>query len=78
MNEEENFVDDEYITDENDPCKVEKITQEDYTIFEEKEEIIDHEKIIQSVQTQSDASFYKNDKIMEDKVLDSLKKGLIK
>jgi len=68
MNEEE------YITDENDPTRVEKITKEDY-IISEKEETIEFDDIVQFVGGGNIVNLSNYDCIREKKVLDSLRKG---
>lgn len=69
----EDYLDDEYITNENDPTRVEKITEEDYTI-PEKEEKIEFDKIFENVRATS-ADFTQYDKNQTQVVLDSLRKG---
>jgi hypothetical protein len=73
---EEEYVDDEYIDDENDPQGVEKITNNDYTLIE-KEEIIGFDDVIETVRKKNvDITNY--DKMMEKKIVESLKRGKIK
>lgn len=73
--EDENF-DDEYITDENDPQAVEKITEEDYTIPDDEKKI-DFDEVFESVRAKiTDLTNY--DRMMEKKVLDSLRSGKLK
>jgi len=73
--EDENF-DDEYITDENDPQAVEKITEEDYTIPDDEKKI-DFDEVFESVRAKiTDLTNY--DRMMEEKVLDSLRSGKLK
>ena len=75
MKEEENYPDDEYIDSENDPQKVEKITEEDYTIVEDKEEVVGFDKIEYSLESRDEKTIKRHDEVMESKVLESLKKG---
>jgi len=70
---EEEFVDDEYIDDENDPEKIENITKDD-DILPEEEETIGFEDVIQTVSIKN-VNLTNYDKIMEKKVFDSLRKG---
>jgi len=70
------FEDEEYITDENDPQAVEKITKEDYTIIE-NEEKIEFDEIFESVRAKI-TDLTNHDKMMEEKVLDSLRRGTLK
>jgi hypothetical protein len=73
---EEEYVDDEYIGNENDPAMVEKITNEDYTLIED-EEIISFDKVFETVRAKS-VTMTNYDKMMEKKVLNFLIKGEIK
>ena len=73
---EEEYVDDEYVDDENDPEGVEKITNNDYTLIE-KEEIIGFEDVVETVKTKI-VNLSNYDHLMEEKVLDALRKGNLK
>lgn len=70
---EEEFVDDEYIDDENDPERIENITKDD-DILAEEEETVGFEDVIQTVSPKN-VNLTNYDKIMEKKVFDSLRKG---
>ena len=71
--DETDYVEDEYITDKNDPYSVEKVTDEkDYDI--PKEEIIQHEKIEASPYT-TIGNLPNHDFHREKAVLHSLRKG---
>ena len=70
---EEEFVDDEYIDDENDPEMIENITKDD-DILAEEEETVGFEDVIQTVSIKN-VNLTNYDKIMEKKVFDSLRKG---
>ncbi len=71
--DETDYSEDEYITENNDPHKVEKITQEDYTIIQ-KEEKIEFDETFETVRATS-ADFALYDKNQTKKILDSLKRG---
>lgn len=73
--EDENF-EEEYINDDNDPTSVEKITKEDYTIPGDDEKI-EFDEIFETVRTKI-TNLTKHDKIMENKVFDSLRRGNLK
>jgi len=78
---EEEFLDDEdeeYISDDNDVVQGIKVIEEEVTIVEDKEEVIEHEEIIHSIQGRNDAAMQQLDHIMEEKVLDSLRRGTLK
>lgn len=66
----------EYITDENDPQAVEKITEEDYTIPYDDEKI-DFDEVFETVRAKI-TDLTKHDHMMEQKVLDSLRRGNLK
>ena len=72
--EDEEF--EEYITDENDPQAVEKITKEDYTISIDNVKI-DFDEVFETVRAKI-TDLTKYDKMMEQKVLDSLRSGKLK
>lgn len=66
-------IDDEYIGVENDPCRVEKITKEDYTIPEE-EKIVEFDEIVEIMKSTID-DLMEHDNSINDKVFDTLRKG---
>ena len=72
----EEYIEDQYITEQNDPCTVEKITENDYTI-PEKEEKIEFDETFENVRATIE-DFVQYDKDMEKKMLDSLRKGKLK
>ncbi len=74
---EEEYLDDEYIDSENDPETVEKITEEeDYTIPIDDVKI-EFDEVLEIVKTKiSNLTNY--DKMMQEKVLDSLRRGTLK
>jgi len=70
------FEDEEYLDSENDPQAVEKITKEDYTLPGD-EEIIEFDEVFETVRTKiSNLTNY--DQMMQEKVLDSLRKRELK
>ena len=72
--EDEDF--EEIIHNENDPQAVEKITKEDYTIPLDEEKV-NFDEVFESVKAKiTNLSNY--DHMMEEKVLDSLRKGKLK
>lgn len=72
LNEDE-IDEEEYILTKNDPQYVEKIKNEDYTL-PENEEIIEFDEVFEFIKTKiSNISNY--DYMMEEKVLDFLRKG---
>lgn len=73
MYNEKEFVDDEYINNENDPSRVEKITEEDYTL-PEGEEKEDFDEVFESVRTKI-TNLTNYDHMMTEKVLDTLRRG---
>ena len=76
MSSEEEYIDDEYINEWNDPFDVKKITEEDYDIVTD-EKIVDFDEVFESVRCKiTDLTNY--DRMMEKKVLDSLKRGTLK
>ena len=77
MSSEEDYPEDEYIDDSNDIWSGEKITEEDYTIPED-EELFEEKDIVYSIYARSDSAMKNHDIIMNQKVIDSLKKGKIK
>lgn len=70
---DEYIDEEEYIDEDNDPEKVEIIKKEDYTL-PEKEEIIEFDEIFESIRTKI-TNFSNYDYMMEEKVLDFLRKG---
>lgn len=76
MSSEEEFIDDEYIDEWNDPFAVKKIIEEDYDDVTD-EKIVDFDEVFESVRCKiTDLTNY--DLMMEKKVLDSLRKGTLK
>ena len=73
MFDEEDYADDEYIQKDNDPTGVEQITQEDYTIPEEEEEI-GLDEVLEIIRCKI-ANMSDYDHMRQEKVLDSLRKG---
>jgi len=73
---ESEFSDDEYIDSENDPQAVEKITKEDYTLIENDEKI-DFDEVFETVKTKM-TNLTNYDHMMEEKVLDALRRGKLK
>jgi len=72
---EEEFPDDVYIDSENDPQAVEKITtKDDYTIPLDDEKI-DFDEVFETVKAKI-TDLTKHDKMMEKKVLDSLRREI--
>ena len=73
--EDEEF-DDEYINDENDPNKVSIVPDDDY-VTSDNEEIIDFDETFEFVKAKiTDLTNY--DHMMEEKVLDALRRGNLK
>ena len=70
------FEDEEYINDENDPEWVEKITKEDYTIPLDDEKV-NFDEVFDTVRTKI-TNLTNHDHMMEQKVLDSLRRGKLK
>lgn len=76
MSSEEEYIDDEYIDEWNDPFAAKKITEEDYDIVTD-ETIVDFDEVFESVRCKI-TDLTKYDRMMEKKVLDSLKRGTLK
>lgn len=74
---EEEYTDDEYIGKDNDPCSVEKITEDNSILIEEKEEVIEFDKVFETVRAKI-TNMTNYDHMMEEKVLDALRKGKLK
>ncbi len=80
-NVDDEFIDDEIIDDEtidewNDPFAAKKIIEEDYDIVTD-DKIVDFDEVFESVRCKvTDLTNY--DRMMEKKVLDSLKRGTLK
>ena len=72
--EDEEF--EEYINDENDPQAVEKITKEDYPILDNDEKI-NFDEVFETVRAKI-TNLINYDHMMEEKVLDSLRRGKLK
>jgi len=66
----------EYITNENDPQAVEKITKEDFTILDNDEKI-NFDEVFETVRT-AITNLTNHDHMMEQKVLDALRRGKLK
>lgn len=75
-NNEEEYPDDEYIDNENDPQAVEKITEEDYTTIYDDEKI-EFDEIFEIVRAKI-TNLTNYDQMMEKKVLDSLRRDKLK
>lgn len=78
MTEKEFLDDEEYIDESNDVIQGIKVTEEEVTIVEDKEEVIEHDEVIHSIHGRSQTAMQKHDHIMEEKVLDSLRRGTLK
>ena len=76
LQEEENF-DDEYIEEEDDPYSVKEITEENSISIKEEEEVIEFEKVFETVRAKI-VDFTNYDKMMEEKVVDALRSGKLK
>lgn len=77
MFNEKEFVDDEYITNDNDPSRVEKIDEDNSISIIENEIKIEYETIEASPKLMiTNLSNY--DYIMNEKVLNALRKGTLK
>jgi len=72
--EDEEF--EEYIDNENDPLAVEKITKEDYTLPNDDTNIA-FDEVFETVRTKL-ADLTNHDHMMNEKVLDALRKGKLK
>ena len=76
MSSEEEYFDDEYIEEWNDPFNAKKIIEEDYDIVTD-EKVTDFDTVFESVRCKiTDLANY--DSVMEKKVLDSLLRGTLK
>jgi len=76
MSSEEEYIDDEYLDELNDPFEVKKIIEEDYdTVTDEK--IADFDEVFESVRCKV-TDLAKYDNLMEKKVLDSLLRRTLK
>jgi len=76
MLSEEEYPDDEYINKDNDPCSVERVTDEDYFVVED-EQTVGFDEVFETVSTEI-VDFVKHDHMMEEKVLDALRRGKLK
>lgn len=77
MSEDNNYPDEEYITNENDPYRVEKIDEDNSISITENEVKIEHEEIEASPKLMiTNLSDY--DYTMNEKVLDALRKGRLR
>ena len=75
-NKEEEYLDDEYVKHHNDPHAVEKIEDEEYFVVQD-EERVGFDKVFESVKTKM-VNLTNYDHMMEEKVLDALRKGKLK
>jgi len=66
--------DDQYIDENNDPCGVVKITEENSVRVEDKEEVIEFDEIFETVKAEI-VDFVEHDHMMEEKVVDALRRG---
>lgn len=76
MSFEEDYDDDEYIDSENDPCSVDEITEEDYTL-PNNDEVVEFDEVFESVKSKI-TNLTNYDNMMEGKVLDALRNGELK
>ena len=74
--EEEIIDDEEYINSENDPEKV-LIVPEDDCVISDNEEIVEFDEVFETVKTMI-TNLTNHDYIMEEKVLDALRRGKLK
>ena len=70
------FEDEEVITSENDPAKVLIVPEDDY-IISDNEEVIAFDEVFETVKS-AITDLVKYDKMMEEKVLDVLRRGKLK
>jgi hypothetical protein len=76
MSSDDEYIDDEYIDEWNDPFDVKKVTEEDYDVVTD-EKIANFDDVFESVRCKiTDLTNY--DSMMEKKVLDSLQRGTLK
>ena len=73
---EEEIIDDEYINSENDPEKV-LIVPEDDCVISDNEEIVEFDEVFETVKTMI-TNLTNHDLMMEEKVLDALRRGKLK
>lgn len=76
MSFEEDYDDDEYIDSENDPCAVDEITEEDYTL-PNNDEVVEFDEVFESIKSKI-TNLTNYDNMMEGKVLDALRNGELK
>ena len=76
MSFEEEYFEDEYIDEENDPFNAKKIIEEDYDVVTD-EKVASFDTVFESVRCKI-TNLAKYDDMMENKVLDSLRRGTIK
>ena len=74
---DEDYLEEEYITNENDPHSVEKIDEDNSISIVETEVTIKHEEIEASPKLMI-TSLTNHDYIMNEKVLDALRRGILK
>ena len=76
MSFDDEYIDDENIDEWNDPFAIKKIIEEDYDDIPD-EKIVDFDEVFESVRCKvADLTNY--DHMMQQKVLDSLRKGTLK
>ncbi len=73
---EEEYPDDEYIDNENDPCGFDEIEDETIPLF--KEEKIGFDEVVGGGIELKIENLSNHDHMMEEKVLDALRKGKLK
>ncbi len=73
---EEEYTDDEYIGKDNDPYSVEEVTKEDYFVVDDEEKI-GFDEVFETVKAKI-TNLTNYDHMMEEKVLDSLRRGKLK
>jgi len=76
LQEEEGYSD-EYIDEKNDPYSVKEITEENSVAIKEEEKVIGFDKVFETVKAEV-VDFVKYDHMMEEKVLDALRRGKLK
>lgn len=74
---EEEYIDDEYVDDNNDPHSVEEVTEPNSISIQDGEEIIAFDEVVETIKTEI-TNFVNHDHMMEEKVLDSLRRGKLR
>jgi len=74
--ESQEVEEEEYINSENDPTKVLIVPDDDYVISD-NEEIVEFDEIFETVRAKI-TNLIKYDRMMEEKVLDALRRGNLK